>query len=110
MTEPTIDEFIRYLQVKLDNPESNNDNEELNRTQRQLDGTINLAISFRDRHAKLQAAGEKEFEIQQNVRVLADKVQSEIVSGDASLSDICGSCSAILETDLDFCPACGAKK
>jgi rRNA maturation endonuclease Nob1 len=98
------------LQAKLDDPESNNDNEQLKRTQRQLDGAINLAISFRDRHAKLQAAGEKEFEIQQNVRILADKVQSDIVSGDASLSDICGSCSAILETDLDFCPACGAKK
>ncbi|HIG03960.1 MAG TPA: hypothetical protein EYQ53_06240 [Candidatus Poseidoniales archaeon] len=75
-----------------------------------MDGAINLAISFRDRHAKLLAAGEKEFEIQQNVRILADKVQSEIVSSGDSLSDICSSCSAILETDLDFCPACGTKK
>ena len=108
---PSLDSFLRHLQTEVE--AANEISDKLERDERllQLEASIQEAIIFANRYKELQNQGVDPL-------LLVDpKIQSErpappATKGQSILlgSTTCASCGKLLENDLDFCPACGAKK
>ena len=113
MTEegPSLDSFLRHLQTEVEAANEISDKLERNERLLQLEASIQEAIIFANRYKELQNQGVDPL-------LLVDpKIQSErpappATKGQSILlgSTTCASCGKLLENDLDFCPACGAKK
>ena len=105
---PTLDEFMRHLQASLEEAENIDDKTEREERTLQLEISIQECLIFANRYKELVAHG-----IDPLVLVSSDpdieapppasKVQA-LVHGNT----MCNTCGASLDSDLDFCPACGA--
>ena len=108
---PSLDSFLRHLQTEVEAANEISDKMERNERLLQLEASIQEAIIFANRYKELQNQGVDPL-------LLVDpKIQSErpappATKGQSILlgSTTCASCGKLLENDLDFCPACGAKK
>ncbi len=108
---PSLDSFLRHLQTEVEAAKEISDKLERNERLLQLEASIQEAIIFANRYKELQNQGVDPL-------LLVDpKIQSErpappATKGQSILlgSTTCASCGKLLENDLDFCPACGAKK
>ena len=109
--DPSLDSFLRHLQTEVEAANEISDKLERNERLLQLEASIQEAIIFANRYKELQNQGVDPL-------LLVDpKIQSErpappATKGQSILlgSTTCASCGKLLENDLDFCPACGAKK
>ena len=105
---PTLDEYLRHLQATLEEAVSIDDKIEREERTLQLEISIQECLIFANRYKELVAHG-----IDPLVLVSSDpdieapppasKVQA-LVLGQGT----CSTCGALLDSDLDFCPACGA--
>ena len=109
--EPQLDAFLRHLQTEVDSASEIVDKKEREERLFQLEVAIQEAIIFANRYRELQSQGV-------NPMMLVDpKIQADHPAPPATKSQsillgahVCESCGKLLESDLDFCPACGAKK
>ena len=108
--EPNVDEFMRHLQVCIDEARTIADRQERENRLWQLEAALQEAIIYKNRVAELQRHGI-------DPKVLVDKEAIEqkapapfkveaLMTGQSH----CKVCNALLENDLDFCPACGHEK
>ena len=105
---PTLDEFMRHLQAALEEAQSIEDKIERDERTLQLETSIQECLIFANRYKELVAHG-----IDPLVLVSSDpeieapppasKVQALVLG-----QNTCSTCGATLDSDLDFCPACGA--
>ena len=87
------------------------DSVETKKNQRDLDITMNQALRFRKAHAELQNVEGSKFEVEKAARLLSESsMNNQINATSSGNGDVCTSCSAFLEKDLNFCPACGTTK
>ena len=109
--EPQLDAFLRHLQAEVDSASEIVDKKEREERLFQLEVAIQEAIIFANRYRELQSQGV-------NPMMLVDpKIQADHPAPPTPKSQsillrahVCESCGKLLESDLDFCPACGAKK
>ena len=104
---PTLDEFMRHLQASLEEAQSIEDNSERDERTLQLEIAIQESLIFINRYKELVS-----HVIDPLVLVSSDpdvespppatKVQALSLG-----NSVCKSCGANLDSDLDFCPACG---
>tara|TARA_B100000614_G_scaffold24324_1_gene19061 strand:+ start:318 stop:674 length:357 start_codon:yes stop_codon:yes gene_type:complete len=108
---PSLDSFLRHLQTEVEAANEIVDKLERNDRLLQLESSIQEAIIFANRYKELQNQGVDPL-------LLVDrKVQQErpappATKGQSILlgSSTCAVCGKLMESDLDFCPSCGAKK
>ena len=109
MGEPTVEEFIRHLQVELEQCDSIVDYVERQQRQIQIENGIQEALSFQQRHAILENAGIDPLKITEAVRLIKSNKETPKPSQSNSETQWCPKCESSLEDDLNFCPACGHK-
>ena len=105
---PSLDSFLRHLQTEVEAANEISDKLERNERLLQLEASIQEAIIFANRYRELQSQGV-------NPMMLVDpKIQADHPAPPATKSQsillgahVCENCGKLLESDLDFCPACG---
>ncbi len=105
---PTLDEYMRHLQAALEEAQGIEDKIERDERTLQLEISIQECLIFANRYKELVAHG-----IDPLVLVSSDpdieapppasKVQALVLG-----QNTCIKCGASQDSDLDFCPACGA--
>ena len=106
-SHPSLDEFIRYLQVSLE--ETNAMPDKVERQQRQwlLEAAFQEALVYQTKRAELEKLGEKAIQIVAASTPSDNPIptRSQVLAG---IGAHCTTCKASLDPELDFCPACGA--
>ncbi len=107
---PNMDEFMRHLQVCVEEARTIADAQEREQRLWQLESALQEAIIYKNRYEELQRHGIDpvrlvESEMGQSSPPAPKKVEA-LMTGHVH----CPTCKAILEADLDFCPACGSQK
>ena len=105
---PNLDEFMRHLQASLDEAKTIDDRFEREERTLQLENTIQETLIFANRYNELVSHGIDPLILVQNEPGVeapppASKVQALTIGNNS-----CDNCSSNLDSDLDFCPACGA--
>ena len=105
--EATVDVFMRHLQAELEATESIADAVEREQRRRQLQTSLQEAMRFLAVHAERVRLGLDPTKVvrpqQRTVESEARETMSTLASG------ICEACGAMLDPELDFCPACGSR-
>ncbi len=108
MTEsPTVDEFIRHMQVELEACEDIVDKVEKQKRQLQIESSLLLAIDFANKFKELSKLGQNPMEIVQALATQdqdSAKIAKQVI---AIAAGYCPHCGANMEADLDFCSSCG---
>jgi hypothetical protein len=108
--EPTLDAFMRHLQVCLEEARTIADRQEREQRLWQLEAALQEAIIYKNRVEELQRHGIDPIRLvegeKSNSPAPAPKKVEALMTGHAH----CQTCRAVLESDLAFCPACGAQK
>lgn len=104
---PTLEEYMRHLQASLEEAEGIDDRIEREERTLQLETSIQECLIFANRYKELVAHG-----IDPLILVSSDpdieapppasKVQALVLG-----NTMCDTCGASLDSDLNFCPACG---
>lgn len=107
---PNIDEFMRHLQVCVEEAHTIADSKEREQRLWQLESALQEAIIYKNRYEELQRHGIDpvrliDSEVGQSSPPAPKKVEA-LMTGHVH----CATCKAVLEADLDFCPACGSEK
>ena len=108
---PSLDSFLRHLQTEVESANKIADKSERNGRLLQLEASIQEAIIFANRYKELQSQGLDPL-LLVDPKVQRDRPAPPATKGQAILlgTTTCASCGYLLDNDLDFCPACGAKK
>lgn len=107
---PSLSDFMRHLQAVLEESTQISDAEEQQQRQWQLEAAIQEAIIFGNRYRELQEHG------LDPLRLIKPKGGDPVappvnkIEALKSGSMHCAGCGAHLESDLNFCPACGQEK
>lgn len=105
--EPTVDVFMRHLQAELEATASIADAVEREERRRHLQTSLQEAMRFLAVHGERVRLGLDPTKV---VRPQQRTVESEVRDTMSTLAaGICESCGAMLDPELDFCPACGAR-
>ena len=104
---PTLKEFMRHLQATLEEAETIEDRIEREERTLQLETAIQESLIFANRYNELVSHGIDPLILVQNDPEIeapppASKVQA-LALGNSS----CDDCGSNLDSDLNFCPACG---
>lgn len=107
---PTVDAFMRHLQVCLEEAHTIGDAKERQQRCWQLESALQEAIIYKNRVEELERHGIDpvrlvDTENNQTPAPAPKKVEA-LMTGHAH----CSTCRAVLEPDLAFCPACGSEK
>ena len=104
---PTLEEYMRHLQASLEEAERIDDRIEREERTLQLETSIQECLIFANRYKELVEHG-----IDPLILVSSDpdieapppasKVQALVLG-----NTMCDTCGASLDSDLNFCPACG---
>ena len=104
---PLVDEFMRHLQASMDEAMEIEDKIERHERILQLEIAIQEAIIFKNRYRELVSHGIDPL-------VLVSQKEGQEAPPPATKSQAltlgmtsCEKCGANLDSDLDFCPACG---
>ena len=105
---PTLDEYMRHLQAALEEAQSIEDKIERDERTLQLETSIQECLIFANRYKELVAHGIDPLVLGSSDPDIeapppASKVQALVLG-----QNTCSTCGASLDSDLDFCPACGA--
>ena len=105
--EASVDVFMRHLQAELEATDTIVDAVEREQRRRQLQAALQEAMRFmavHDERVRLVLDPTEVVQPQQRT------VESEIRQTMSTLAaGICETCGAMLDPELDFCPACGAR-
>jgi hypothetical protein len=106
---PMIDEFIRHLQHCLEDSNSIPDLKERENRQWQLESALQEALIFKNRYNELVQRGIDPLRMiepkeKDPAPPMPTKSEALMVG-----TNHCKKCNAHLESDIDFCPACGTK-
>ena len=105
--EATVNVFMRHLQAELEATKTIADAVERQQRQRQLQAALQEAMRFVAAHDERIRLG---LDTTVTVRPAQRTVESEVRETMSTLAaGICESCGAMLDPELDFCPACGAR-
>ena len=107
---PTVDAFMRHLQVCLDEARTIGDAKERQQRCWQLESALQEAIIYKNRVEELERHGIDPVRLvdadSNQTPAPAPKKVEALMTGHAH----CSMCRAVLEPDLAFCPACGSEK
>lgn len=104
---PTVDAFMRHLQVCLEEANSIGDAQEREQRLWQLESALQEAILYKNRVEQLLQHGVDPIHL---VKPAADGSKPPAPRKIEALNaahDHCKKCGAALEADLTFCPSCG---
>ena len=102
---PEIEQFQRWLQARLAISENIEDPSERDRVNIQIESAIQLAIQYRQIIIEQSESVPSPFtEVPSPVRVVEN---TDLEKSEPSDSTICTGCHEPVNSDLDFCPACG---
>ena len=105
--EASVDVFMRHLQAELEATDTIVDAVEREQRRRQLQAALQEAMRFMAVHDERVRLGLDPTEV---VQPQQRTVESEIRQTMSTLAaSICETCGAMLDPELDFCPACGAR-
>lgn len=108
--EPTVDAFMRHLQVCVEEARTIADAKEREQRLWQLESALQEAIIYKNRVEELQRHGIDPVRLVDSADGItpapAPKKVEALMTGHVH----CSTCRAVLEPDLAFCPACGAEK
>ena len=108
--KPNVDDFMRHLQVCIEEARTIPDGQERENRLWQLEAALQEAIIYQNRVAELQRHG-----IDPKVLVEKETIEQKTpapykVEALMTGQSHCTACNTILENDLDFCPECGQEK
>ncbi len=104
MSEATIEDFRKWLQMEWVDAENSGREEDLKRLAN-LEVTLQEALAFQAEWNLREDSGVTPVRQEHAVRLVATKEDVEVTT----VEGICSVCDAALPTDLDFCPECGSK-
>ena len=108
--EPTVEAFMRNLQVCIEEARTIADRKEREQRLWQLESAIQEAIIYKNRVDELQRHGIDPVRLVEAESPLSQPPAPKKVEALLSGHDHCKTCKAVLEPDLAFCPACGAEQ
>ena len=104
---PTLDEFMRHLQASLEEAQSIEDNLERDERTLQLEIAIQESLIFINRYKELVSHGIDPLVLVSSDPNVESPPPATKVQALSLGNSVCKSCGANLDSDLDFCPACG---
>ena len=104
---PTLDEFMRHLQASLEEAQSIEDNLERDERTLQLEIAIQESLIFINRYKELVSHGIDPLVLVSSDPDVESPPPATKVQALSLGNSVCKSCGANLDSDLDFCPACG---
>ena len=104
---PTLDEFMRHLQASLEEAQSIEDNLERDDRTLQLEIAIQESLIFINRYKELVSHGIDPLVLVSSDPDVESPPPATKVQALSLGNSVCKSCGANLDSDLDFCPACG---
>jgi len=104
---PTLDEFMRHLQASLEEAQSIEDKLERKERTLQLEIAIQESLIFINRYNELVSHGIDPLVLVSSDPDVESPPPATKVQALSLGNSICKSCGANLDSDLDFCPACG---
>ena len=104
---PTLDEFMRHLQASLEEAQSIEDNLERDERTLQLEIAIQESLIFINRYKELVSHGIDPIVLVSSDPDVESPPPATKVQALSLGNSVCKSCGANLDSDLDFCPACG---
>ena len=108
--EPTVEAFMRHLQVCVEEARTIADRKEREQRLWQLESAIQEAIIYKNRVEELQRHGIDPIRLVEAESTMSQPPAPKKVEALLSGHDHCKTCNAVLEPDLPFCPACGAEQ
>ena len=108
--EPTLEAFMRHLQVCVEEARTIADRTEREQRLWQLEASLQEAIIYKNRVEELQRHGIDPIRLVEAESSLSQPPAPKKVEALHSGHDHCKTCKAVLEPDLPFCPACGAEQ
>lgn len=108
--EPTVEAFMRHLQVCVEEARTIADRKEREQRLWQLESAIQEAIIYKNRVEELQRHGIDPIRLVEAESPKSQPPAPKKVEALLSGHDHCKTCNAVLEPDLPFCPACGAEQ
>ena len=108
--EPSVEAFMRHLQVCVEEARTIADSLEREQRLLQLESALQEAIIYKNRIEELQRHGIDPIRLVEAESALAQPPAPKKVEALMTGKDRCKGCNAVLEADLPFCPACGAEQ
>ena len=108
--EPTVDAFMRHLQVCVEEARTIADGKEREHRLLQLEYALQEAIIYKNRIEELQRHGIDPIRLVEAESSLSSPPAPKNVEALLTGQGYCSTCKAMLEPDLPFCPACGAEQ
>ena len=106
--EPTVEEFVRHLQVELEKTNEISDAKEREERVWQLEISIQESLAFRQRYADLVESGFDPLIVEKAVRLILSQQETEDIDSVAlTAGEICVHCDTKLDAEIEFCAACG---
>lgn len=107
---PTVDAFMRHLQVCVEEAQTIADSKERELRLWQLESAIQEAIIYKNRVEELERHGIDPIRLVESEQDTSPTPAPKKVEALMTGHTHCSTCRAVLEADLEFCPACGAEK
>ena len=108
--EPSVDAFMRHLQVCVEEARTIADGKEREQRLWQLESALQEAIIYKNRIEELQRHGIDPVRLVESESGITPAPAPKKVEALMTGTDHCPVCKAVFEPDLAFCPACGAEK
>ena len=108
--EPTVDAFMRHLQVCVEEARNIADGNERKQRLLQLESALQEAIIYKNRFEELQRHGIDPIRLVEAESSLSQPPAPKKVEALITGQGYCAMCNSMLEPDLPFCPACGAEQ
>ena len=107
MGNPSLDEFRLWLQAEIADVEQLEQSSDRNKRLTQLEMSLQEAMAFSIAWEIRTEASVNQVIRQKPVRLISEAPTAE---QNPLTTEICASCDAIIEDDLDFCPSCGENR
>ena len=108
--EPTVEAFMRHLQVCVEEARTIPDKQEREHRLLQLESALQEAIIYKNRIEELQRHGIDPIRLVEAEPTLGQPPAPKKVEALMSGHNHCKFCKSVLEPDLPFCPACGVEQ
>jgi len=108
--EPSVDAFMRHLQVCVEEARTIADGKEREQRLWQLESALQEAIIYKNRIEELHRHGIDPVRLVESESGITPAPAPKKVEALMTGTDHCPVCKTVFEPDLAFCPACGAEK
>jgi len=107
---PSVDEFMRHLQSVLEEASTITDDKEREKRLWQIEATLQETIIFKNRYIELKDHGIDPLRLIDPKEGDPTPPRTSMAEAVMSSSNNCAKCGSHMDSDLNFCPSCGAKK